>query len=190
MRAFIAIELPQDLKQSLAQLQDKLKAAAADLKWVKPENIHLTLKFLGEIEAQKQEEIANIIEAIAGKTSPFSLRICSLGAFPKRDFPRVIWVGLDKGAQEAEKIAQGLEEKLELLGIPGEERPFSAHITLGRVKSNLNREKLVGLLTALQDNFQAGKAEFRVTKITFFKSTLTPKGPLYEALKTINLKTD
>lgn len=190
MRAFIAIELPQKIKESLEQLQNKLKIAAADLKWVRPENIHLTLKFLGEIDAQKQEEITKIIEAIADKTNPFSLSIRSLGAFSRMNFPRVIWVGLDKGAQEAEKICLALEEKISKLGIPKEERPFSAHITLGRVKSNLNREKLVQLLDNLRDYFKAGNTEFRVERITFFKSTLTPKGPCYEILKAVNLKTD
>lgn len=120
------------------------------------------------------------------------MRIFSVGAFPKIDTPRVIWIGVDKGDKEAKKIAKELEEKLQKLGIPGEERGFSAHITLGRTRSILGREKLTQALKTGMDRLfgeHPGLLEFAVTKITLFKSTLTPKGPVYEALKEANLKT-
>jgi len=204
MRTFIAIELPQGIKDSLGQLQEELKASGADVKWVEPNNIHLTLKFLGEIDDKKLEKITRIIDDIAKEKNGFRICISSLGAFPKIDFPRVIWVGIDTGDKEAQEIAKELEEKIakigtstslkchgerrRTIGIPKEGQPFSSHITIGRMRSSLNREKLVQDLNN-KAKLDGKKSEFYVTKITLFKSTLTPKGPIYEALKETNLKT-
>ena len=188
MRAFIAIGLPQEIKDFLSQLQEELKATGADVKWVKPDNIHLTLKFLGEIDDKKLEKIIEIIDEAAKEKDKFQVRISSLGAFPKIDFPRVIWVGIDTPDKDIKQIAESLEEKIAKIGIPKEDRPFSSHITIGRTKSTLNREKLV---QGLKNKVELGgkKLEFYATKITLFKSTLSPKGPIYEALKESNLKT-
>ena len=187
MRTFIAIELPSEIKNSLSRLQDDLKATQADVKWVAPENIHLTLKFLGEADDKKLEKINKIIDDAAKEKNRFQMRISSLGAFPKIDFPRVIWVGVDMGDKEVKAIAEELEEKIAQIGIPEENRPFSSHITIGRTRTSLNRERLVQDLKNKAE-LGARKLEFYVTKITLFKSTLTPRGPIYEALKEINLK--
>jgi 2'-5' RNA ligase len=189
MRAFIAIELPQEIKDSLAYLQEQLKASQADVKWVQPQNIHLTLKFLGEIDDKKLDKIIRILAEVTKDKNSFYIRISSLGAFPKINSPRVIWVGIDKGDLETKQIAKELEEKITKIGIPREERPFSSHITVGRVRSGLNRERLVQNLDNSVNNFGKDNREFQVTKITLFKSTLTPKGPIYEALKEVNLRT-
>jgi len=188
MRTFIAIELPGEIKNSLSHLQEQLKDAGADVKWVQPNNIHLTLKFLGEIDDKKLEKITKIIDDTAKEKNKFQIRISSLGAFPKIDFPRVIWVGLDSGDKETKGIAKDLEEKIAKIGIPKEDRPFSSHITIGRTKSSLNRERLV---QDLKNKAELGgeKLEFYATSITLFKSTLTPHGPIYEILKETNLKT-
>jgi 2'-5' RNA ligase len=188
MRAFIAIELPEEIKKTLSGLQDKLRPSGADVKWVAPENIHLTLKFLGEITEDKSKEITGEIENIAGDTKAFFISLSSPGAFPNVNSPRVIWIGIDKGDLETKKIANRLEEKISELGIPREDKEFSSHVTIGRVKSALNRDKLVNTLKAVIPDFQNGP-EFPVTKITLFKSTLMPKGPFYEAIKEVNLKT-
>lgn len=189
MRTFIAIELPQEIKDFLSRLQTELKATQADVKWVAPENIHLTLKFLGEIDDKKLTQIIEIIDDTAKGKDKFRICISSLGAFPKIDFPRVIWVGIETGDKEIKEIAGGLEEKIAKTGIPKEDRPFSSHITIGRTRSTLNREKLVGYLKN-KSELGGEKLEFYVTKVTLFKSTLTPKGPLYEALKEASLKTN
>jgi len=188
MRTFIAIELPSEIKDSLSRLQEELKASNADVKWVEPNNIHLTLKFLGEIDDKKIEKITKIIDDTAREKNKFQMHISSLGTFPKIDFPRVIWVGVDTGDKETKGIADELEEKIAKIGIPKEDRPFSSHITIGRTRSSLNREKLV---QDLKNKAELGgeKLEFYVTKITLFKSTLTPHGPIYEVLKETNLKT-
>ena len=184
MRTFIAIELPQKIIGTLSALQNQLKNTQADVKWVAPENIHLTLKFLGEVDEKKIEKIIQALEETAKDNQPFSIRLCALGAFPKINFPRVIWVGIDAGDEETKNIAFVLEEKLQKLGIPKEKRPFSSHITIGRVRSGINREKLVKELDILQGKgLLQENLEFLATKITLFKSTLTPKGPIYEILK-------
>jgi 2'-5' RNA ligase len=189
MRTFIAIELPQGIKDSLARTQNQLKAAGADVKWVEPANIHLTLKFLGEIDEKKLEKINSILEEAAQDKNSFSARIFSLGAFPGINSPRVIWVGIDQGDKEIREIAKALEDEIAKIGIPKEDRPFSSHITIGRTRSPKNREKLVQELNQLANNFGRENLEFAVEKIVLFKSTLTPKGPIYEALKDANLKT-
>lgn len=188
MRTFIAIELPTSIKDSLSGLQEKLKISGADVKWVQPHNIHLTLKFLGEINDKKLDKIISILEEIAKDKDPFRIRISSLGAFPKMNFPRVIWVGVDKGDNQTKEMAKALEEKITKLGIPKEDRSFSTHITIGRTRSTLNRERLVEALSSLANKLDEENLEFAVTKITLFKSTITPKGPIYEILKETNLK--
>src|SRR3990167_7792589 len=121
MRTFIAIELPSEIKDSLRRLQEKLKASKADVKWVEPNNIHLTLKFLGEIEDKKLEKITQIIDDTAKEKNKFQIHISSLGAFPKIDFPRVIWVGVETGDKETKQVAEELEEKTAKIGIPKED---------------------------------------------------------------------
>jgi len=189
MRTFIAIELPPEIKDSLAHLQDQLKTSGADVKWVEPQNIHLTLKFLGERDDKKIEKIIQILEETTKDKNSFQMHISSLGTFPKMNFPRVIWVGIDKGDNETREITKELEEKIAKIGIPKEDRPFSCHITIGRTRSTLNREKLVQELNKLADSSGGRNLEFTVKTITLFKSTLTPKGPIYEVLKKVNLKT-
>lgn len=190
MRTFIAIELPQAIRDSLAWLQGQLKISGADVKWVEPQNIHLTLKFLGEVDDKTLEKVTKILEEIAQEECAFYIRLSSLGAFPKINFPRVIWVGVDKGDTEAKKIACALEGRAAKIGFTKENRPFSSHITLGRVRSGINRDKLTESLTNLVDYFRKDTPESLVTKITLFKSTLTPKGPIYEPLKEIHLRTN
>lgn len=189
MRTFIAIELPREIKDFLSDLQDQLKASRSDFKWVEPQNIHLTLKFLGEINDEQLNKIIKILDDAAKSSKDFRIRIASVGAFPKINFPRVIWVGIDQGNRETKELAKTLEEKIEKIGIAKEDRPFSSHITIGRLRSPLNREGLVKELNNLVNNFGQRTLEFHVTKITLFKSTLTPKGPIYEILYNANLKT-
>jgi len=189
MRAFIAIELPQQIKDSLSQIQKQLKESGADVKWVGPGNIHLTLKFLGEIDDEKIEKINGIIEDTARDKPSFKMHISSIGAFPKIDYPRVIWVGIDAGDSETKEVVKELEEKIQKIGIPKEERAFSSHITIARTRSALNRDKLVQKLKIISPEFGKEDLEFKVTKITLFKSTLTPIGPIYEVLKEANFKT-
>ena len=142
MRTFIAIDLTDEIKDELAQLQARLKYSGADVKWVAKDNIHLTLKFLGEVPDEKIEKVSSELDMAAKETKQFEMTINDIGAFPKLDFPRVVWVGLDKGAAESKELAQKIDERLERLGIQRESRAFSPHITIGRVKSAKNKAAL------------------------------------------------
>lgn len=188
MRTFIAIELPESIKAQLAKVQRELAKSNADVKWVAPENIHLTLKFLGERDDKKIKKITEVIEETGKTKKAYCVKLSSLGGFPKIDYPRVIWAGMEQGDPETKGIAEELEGKIAKLGIPKEDRPFSSHITIGRVRSPLNRKELVENLKMLLPWFQKQNLEFCADKITLFKSTLSPKGPTYEPLKTIILK--
>ena len=189
MRTFIAIPLPQEIKDSLARLQEQLKSSGTDVKWVEPDNIHLTLKFLGERDDKKIEKIEQAIQDTAKDKTEFIAHISSVGAFPKISSPRVIWVGIDQGDSETKLIAGELEEKIAKIGIPKEEREFSSHITIGRTRSSKNLEKLVKILNDCAKELDELKLKFNVKKIVLYKSTLTPRGPVYEALKEATLKT-
>jgi len=189
MRTFIAIELPQEIKDKLSELQALLKKADADVKWVEPANIHLTLKFLGEIDEAKSVKVAGAIEDITRGLKQFQISLSSCGAFPKMEFPRVIWVAIAKGNREIATLAGDLEERIEKLGIPKEDRPFSSHITIARVRSPRNTDKLAKALKEAEDYFGGKNIEFDVTKITLFKSTLGPGGPVYEVLREVNIAT-
>ena len=187
MRTFIAITLPENIKSILSNTQDELKQVGADVKWVKPENIHLTLKFLGEIEQELLEKIKGVLEEIAQKNMTFSAYLSKLGAFPKLRYPRVIWISLGHD-QTIIDIAKDLETRMLKIGFPKESRAFTTHITLGRIRSGLKRNELIQKIEILNKNISGPQAEFRVTNLTLFKSTLTPQGPIYETLLNCPLK--
>lgn len=189
MRTFIAIDLPAEIKSALGRTQAKLKESGADVKWVKPENIHLTLKFLGERDEKKVQAIASLLEDALKDKKSIQASISSFGGFPKIESPRVIWAGIEKGDIEIKQIAAVLEEAIAKAGIPKEDRAFSSHITIGRTRSSLNKDRLIQGLTKCAEGLKNKNLEFNITKITLFKSTLTPAGPIYEAIKEINLKT-
>ena len=189
MRTFIAVELPKEIRNHLSKIQEQLKSTGARVKWVEPKNIHLTLKFLGEINSQKLEKIIKILDDCVADKQSFPVSITSIGAFPKLNYPKVIWAGIDTGDKEIKEIVKLLDEKIQKIGIPKEERSFSSHITIGRVRTFENKDKLLEELIKLGTNKELTGFEFSLSKITLFKSTLTSSGPIYEALKEANFKT-
>ncbi|MFA4983833.1 MAG: RNA 2',3'-cyclic phosphodiesterase [Candidatus Omnitrophota bacterium] len=189
MRAFLAIEVPAEIKVFLGALQDKLRRSGADVKWVEPENIHLTLKFLGEIGDEQAGQVGEAMEEICSLQDDFIIALGELGAFPRLSSPRIIWVGLSRGAQEATRLAAQLDERISLFGIPKEKKEFSPHLTIARTRSVLNMTSLIQCLNDCRLMPQEKKLEFRSSKVFLIKSTLTPQGPLYERLKKANLKT-
>jgi len=189
MRAFIAIEIPENIRSILAKLQDQLKASGADVKWVERQNIHLTLKFLGDIDDVLREKIGAALGAAAADNQPFRAVIGLCGAFPNVDYPRVIWVGISEGDTQTKKIARDLEDRLSKLGLAKDERAFASHITIGRVRSPSKRKNLTHALADQAQNLAKLNLVFNISKLTLFKSTLSPKGPVYAAQKEENLKT-
>lgn len=178
VRSFIALELTPEIQEQLAQIQNELKKSGADVKWVEPSGIHFTLKFLGNVSLKLVEEIKNTIEQSAKAHRRFELKIDRLGAFPKIEYPRVIWVGIEQGKDKISKLRQDLEERLVGLGFLPEKRPLHPHLTLGRVRSPQNRAQLKKLLESTTFPQKTMRAE----KIALFKSTLTPQGAIYQPL--------
>jgi len=178
MRTFIAIELSDEVNSELAAIQEELKKASSDVKWVETANIHLTLKFLGDVDERKAGEIKSILDKIASEYKKFEMSLFKIGAFPKLDYPRVIWVGIDKNCATVEEMAQHIENECEKIGFKKEDRPFSAHLTLGRVRSPKNKEALKDKILSIS----VKPLNFNADKITLFQSTLTPKGSIYTVL--------
>ena len=179
IRTFIAIELNKGTHSELSSLQAVLKKSDADVKWIDPQIIHLTLKFLGNVDDKKIKDVQNLLNDVAKNFSPFVLSLKGIGAFPKLDYPRVIWVGVDEGKDEASQLAKELEDVLEKIGIPKEDREFHPHITLGRVKSPKNKDRLKSVIEATK--FEPS-SKIAVEHLTLFKSQLTPQGPIYTPL--------
>lgn len=179
IRAFIAIELDPQAHNELSSLQETLKNSGADVKWVEPRNIHLTLRFLGGIKPVVSEEVKRIMTETAAHFKAFDLTIKDIGGFPDIDSPRVIWVGVDSGAGEATRIAKEIETKLESIGIPKEERKFHPHLTLGRARSRKNGDKLHELIG--RTKFK-GNSKIKADHLTLFESRPAPQGSIYTPL--------
>ncbi|MBN1405080.1 MAG: RNA 2',3'-cyclic phosphodiesterase [Candidatus Omnitrophica bacterium] len=179
-RAFIAIALNEQLHKELACLQAKLKSSEADVKWVEPRNIHLTLKFLGNITDEQIGQVKNAIEKTASKFSVYSIHLAQIGAFPKIEYPRVIWVGMDEGRKETTEIYKALKQELSEIGFPEEERTFSPHLTLGRVRSLKNKQQLAKIMEQEKNFNSTGRV--LVTEIILFKSTLKRTGSVYDPI--------
>jgi len=175
MRTFIAIEIPSEVKSALAALQDDLRRAGADVSWTRPENIHLTLRFLGEVDERRIVEVEKVCVASAAELQPFTLSLNDTGVFPNARRPRVLWAGLAGAIEEAVEIWRRLNDGLALIGFEREEKDFRPHLTIGRVKSNRNTRELLALAGARR----IPALSFVVTEIVLMKSELHPAGARY-----------
>jgi len=183
MRAFIAIELSDEIKGILDRVESHLRYAGADVKWAKPGSIHMTLKFLGDITEKQREEVSAALDDISKSVKPFDVTLKDIGAFPKIEHPRVIWVGLDKGSDRSVEIAGQVDASLSKLGFAKEERAFSPHLTIGRARSSRNIDKLKEKLPGAVSDIRASAGiVHRVISIVLFQSTLTPHGSIYTKL--------
>jgi len=188
MRAFIAIELPSNIKNAISKMQDKLKTSLPEVSWIAPVNLHLTLKFLGEISCEQLGNINQIIAETVKTITGFKIKLESLGVFPNEAFARIIWIGTDQAPRSLEQIVAQLETKLAKLGIPKEDRPFRAHITIGRIKHRLNPCDLEKVINQVKNDTLYENLEFNTRRITLFQSTLGKEGPAYTVLKETNFK--
>ncbi len=179
MRLFVAVNLPSEIRERLAAVQDRLRRAQADVSWVRPENIHATLKFLGETEEGRLERIRPALADAARAGAPFSMELWGVGSFGGR-IPRVIWVGVGEGAEPLTRLAARIEAALARVGVPQERRGFSAHLTLGRVRSPRNAEVL---LAALREFQAEGFGRVTTTGFELMQSELRPTGSVYTLLQ-------
>jgi 2'-5' RNA ligase len=184
IRCFLAIDLPDSLRPQLALVQGELKKSNADVRWVAVGNIHLTLKFFGNVPDNEIDPLIQAAREVARQQAPLQLQVTQAGAFPGTKNPRVIWLGLGGDLLLLAQMYHQLEKAFAALGHLPEGRPFNPHLTLGRVKSPANRHRL-GL--ALEKLPPLNWPPFMVSEIILFKSTLTPKGSIYTPLQVIPL---
>lgn len=185
IRTFIAIGLPEFVLQAIAKTQDALRGSGLDIRWVRREGIHLTLKFLGDIDRDDVGKIQAAMEEAAKGISPFTLTGDGVGVFPDFRRPRVIWAGISGDMQALFSLQRALESQLKGLGFPKEKRHFKGHLTMGRVKDRVDRTKLRESLEGLA-RFETGS--FTVEAVVLFQSTLRPQGAVYTRLAEVNLR--
>jgi 2'-5' RNA ligase len=179
IRVFIAIEIDSEIKNKLSEYLSKLKRTGADVKWVSPENIHLTLKFIGHIEKETIVNLNKIINDAVFSIEPFSVSIGNIGAFPSLNKPRVVFVCAQERGNNLPRIYEKLDKGAEQLGIKKESKKYVGHITLGRVKSQKNISKLKNVLDSGTECYFGCE---KVTSLSLIQSKLTPTGPLYTRL--------
>jgi 2'-5' RNA ligase len=189
VRTFIAVEIPPSVQQELARIQERLKQGRLPVRWVAPEKVHLTLKFLGEISPEQVTAVGEATARVAADSQPFDLEAVGIGVFPNVRRPRVVWVGVEGDLGVLRRLQAYLETALAGLGFSPERRPFSAHLTMGRVRRRTSPgdARHVGeVVTGLQ---VSSLGRWRVDEIVVVRSDLRPTGPIYTPQRVASLGT-
>jgi 2'-5' RNA ligase len=188
MRCFIAIDIEEQIREALVDLQKEIMQAAdvgrGDVKWVRPDSMHLTLKFLGEVSDQQLVEVCKTTNDVAGRHEGFEIDVGTVGCFGGRS-ARVLWVGAGLESEPLLRLQQDLDDRLEEAGWPREARKFSAHLTLCRIKNAKAGLKMAEIAEQYED-FDAGVMSAQAVSI--YESQLTPAGPIYTLLSTCELR--
>ena len=185
MRSFIAVKISSEQKAKISDLIGELRKTDARVKWVKPENLHITLKFLGEADRGKLPEIFEALEKSLTNDQSFAFNLKDIGCFPNVRQPRVIWAGIERGAENLRALAKKVDNLMAGFGFEKEKRGFSAHLTIGRVKDSRGIESLTGRF----DDIDFQTESCIIDEVVFFESILKREGPTYVPHKVIKLKT-
>lgn len=180
IRAFLAIDPPQELLDQVGRIQDQLrKTIQGDVRWVRQEGIHLTIKFFGNISESDVANISLVVENTTSKVAPFTLGMKRVGVFPDVKRPRVLWLGMDGDVDTLIRLQKEVDTELQKYGFEKEDRFFRPHLTLARIKEPRG---LIGLAKIMQksEDYEAGS--FSASGLNLFKSDLTPKGAVYTKL--------
>ncbi len=183
IRTFICFELADSIKKELAALQSALSAISRSVRWSKPDGIHLTLKFLGDVDESMLDDIDNAVKSAAEGIEPFLIEIAGVGAFPNFKRPAVYWVGIEESSGALLKMQQNIENELQKMGFAKERRTFSPHLTIGRVKS---QEGLKEINKTLQQA-QLPRMTLIANEIIVMKSVLQPGGAHHTPLSVVKL---
>jgi 2'-5' RNA ligase len=182
LRAFIAIEIPAEIKKAIAVQTASLHLdTGRAVRWVTSENIHLTLKFLGELSATNVGLLSQALQAECSQQAAFQIAVSGLGSFPNLRRPRTIWVGLNS-PPDLERLQRKVEDLVARMGYAAEDKPFSAHLTIGRVREQVSPQETKLLQAALAGMRIDELGSFTVQAVTLFKSELRPSGPVYTQL--------
>jgi 2'-5' RNA ligase len=180
IRAFLAIDPPEDILQAMSRLQEKLKREISGrISWTKPQGQHLTLKFFGDISTEDVKNICSAVQNRVASEPSLNLKIEKLGLFPDARRPRVIWCGVTGDVEKLSVLQKQLDSDFAGIGFPMEDRPFQAHLTLGRIKDSRG---LTGINEALIKYSAFAAGEFNCTELILFQSRLTPQGAIYTKL--------
>ena len=175
MRTFIAVELPDDIRRAIAGYIESLRGMIPQVNWVAPENLHLTMKFLGEVPEGRLDHIKECAAHVVEESSPFAVELEHLGFFPNSHQPRVIWIGASGGADHLLELYQKIENCLESIGFDRDAKTFSPHLTIGRVKRHAR-------ITIPPGIPEFDGETFEVNGLSVIMSALTPRGPIYKTL--------
>ncbi len=185
VRTFIAAEISQPVRESLSRDLERLKILAPRIQWSKSENLHLTLRFLGDVPEKDLEELFEALEDGMAEAEPFALEVTGVGVFPNWRHPRVIWAGCGEGADDAVALAGAVDDVCEELGYERERRPFRPHLTLGRVKLPADAEGLEKATAEMRDRLYG---YMDVDAVVVFMSSLRRAGPVYSPMARIELR--
>ena len=185
LRAFAAVEVPAGLLKALARLQAELGTRGVRARWTRPQNLHLTLKFLGDIPTARVEDVMQALQSAAALHAAFSLTAAGIGAFPDARRPRVIWAGLAGATDALAQLQREIDDRLDAIGFPREVRGFHGHLTLGRVQAGAGAG---GVAAALSACSSACFGSFEVREVVLFQSDLQPRGAVYAAVGRAPLK--
>ena len=177
MRTFVAIDIPSEIRHQIRELLELLQRAGANVRWSRPEGLHITLKFLGEVSPEKVEQIKTQLQSVR-LAAPLPIEVRGAGFFPNERAPRVIWLGIHAGPELAE-LARRIEESLAPLGIAKEDRPFSAHLTLGRLRAP---DKLVAVREVFRQREPLEMGSFTAEEFYLYESQLAPGGSIYRRM--------
>jgi len=184
MRLFIAIELPDEIKQGIAGIQEQLRKAGANAAWTRPEGIHLTLTFLGETPEEKVQEVMAALTGAAKGTGSLKLEVAGAGAFPSTKAPRVLWVGVTGDTGKLASPQAAVEDAMEKIGFEREARRFSPHLTLARIKFPRPRDNWQQVIAGIQDVRLGG---FEAHGVSLMKSELKREGAVYTEIGRVAL---
>ncbi|MFO8034289.1 MAG: RNA 2',3'-cyclic phosphodiesterase [Candidatus Bipolaricaulota bacterium] len=181
MRLFFCVELPEDVRRLLTERSRELRRKLGTAKWVTPENMHITLRFLGELGEDTAREIQDMAAELAKEAEPFQVELETLGAFPRAERARVLWVGPAARHERFARLAHGLEEAVQAAGLPPERREASPHVTLARFRSPRNVAQVIAPLPE-------GPLAVPVEELVLMSSVLGPQGPTYSPVARLPLK--
>ena len=188
LRAFIAVEIPLDIRQDIEHATSNLRRGTGSLiRWVAVENMHLTLKFLGDIPTANMEVLTQMIRAEADSFNCFDIHLTGIGSFPNPKRPRVIYIGIQAPA-ELEAFQRQLESATRRLGYNSEERAFAPHLTIGRVRQNIPQDDQQKIRRALEASKIDSPGTAKVNSVHLYKSDLKPTGPIYTKLFSAHLR--
>ncbi|MGD2108158.1 MAG: RNA 2',3'-cyclic phosphodiesterase [Phycisphaerae bacterium] len=183
MRLFVAITLDEAVRNALGKVQNELRSRCEGVRWVPVHQLHMTVKFLGDVPDRDVAGVSRAVAAAAEESKPFRLKIEGCGCFPERGSVRIVWAGADEPTGALTQCVHAVEHKLEVAGFPRERRPFSPHLTIGRVRE----DRSYGRIRAAVDAHAFAANEQSVASLVLMSSVLSPKGPTYTPVSTANL---